>query len=207
MKQRLTITLITVITMLMPDCVKAFDWGNNLKNAFNKDNVENLINGVIGSSNIEIRDLEGVWIYKKPAIQFETEEILQKTGGVAMAAALEKRIAPYYKKAKIDEVKLSVTADGEFTLAFHKGQFKGTLTKDEDGMFLFNFKTMGKLKPFIMKAYIKKGTTIEVTFDASKMLDLMNKIARLSKSKTAKNAVSLLKGYKGLYAGFEMTKE
>ena len=206
MRQRLTIVLIAVLAILMPDCVKAFDWGN-LKNALNKDNVENLINGVIGSSNIEVRDLEGVWLYKNPAIQFESEEILQKTGGVAMATAIEKRIAPYYQKAKLNEVKLTVTADGEFTLAFHKGQFKGTLTKGEDGIFLFNFNALGKLKPFVMKAYIKKGTTIEMTFDASKMLDLMNKIAQMSKSKTAKNAVSLLKGYKGLYAGFEMTRQ
>lgn len=206
MKQKLTIVAITVIAILMPECVKAFDWGN-LKGALNKDNVENLLNSVIGSSNIEVSDLAGEWGYKNPCIQFESKEILQKTGGVAMATTIEKKLAPYYKRAKMDNINLTISPDGQFSMAFHKGRFNGTLTKDENGIFLFNFNALGKLKPFVMKAYIKKGTTLEITFNVSKLLDLMNKIAQISKIETAKNAVSLLNSYDGLYAGFEMDKK
>ena len=207
MKQKLTVALVAILSLIHINTAKAFDWGSLTNALKDKDNVENLINGVIGSSKVEVSELAGTWVYKNPAIQFESEDALKKTGGIAMSSAIEKRVAPYFKRIGMDKMVLTITPEGEFEYKFKKGGLKGTLTKEGDGTFMFNFQTFGGTKERQMKAYIKKGTTLEITYDISKLLDLMEKIASKSKGKTLKSAVTLLQSYKGMYAGFEMSKE
>ena len=79
------------------------------------------------------------------------------------------------------------------------------MTKNENG-FVFHINAMAKLPATSMKANITKGTTLEITFDASKLVSLVSTIATASGNSTASSAVSLLKKYKGVYAGFEFNK-
>lgn len=182
----------------------AFDL-STLGNALKDGTAENVLNGLISSSNINVSDLEGTWKYYAPAIEFESSDVLKKAGGVAASTTIEKKIAPYYKKAGLNNSSITFDKNGNFTMKFNKGKAVGTVSKSGKN-FVFHFNTIGSAKGFDVKAYVKKGTTLEVTFDSSKLISLMNKIASISKSTSAASALKLLNGYDGIYAGFEFKK-
>ena len=58
----------------------------------------NLIEGVFTSSKITVADMEGTWISTGPAISFKGEGFLKEAGGLAAAATIESKLAPYYKQ-------------------------------------------------------------------------------------------------------------
>lgn len=184
--------------------LKAFDL-SKLNGMLNDGTVENVINGVIGSSNIEVKDLVGTWRYKAPSISFESNDLLKKAGGVAASTTIENKIAPYYTKAGLNASVITFTSDGRFSLTFKKGKINGVVTK-ANGHFIFSFSPIGKSSIGKMNANITKGTTLEITFDASKMVALISKISAVSGNSTVETGVKLLESYNGIWAGFEFAK-
>ncbi|MDE7472563.1 MAG: DUF4923 family protein, partial [Muribaculaceae bacterium] len=72
----------------------------------------------------------------------------------------------------------------------------------------FQFKALGKVNIGHATSVITKtGNNITVTFDASKLITLVSKIAAISGNSTVKSVSSLLESYDGLNAGFELSKE
>ena len=151
-----------------------------------------------------MKDLAGTWKYKAPAVAFESEDLLNKAGGEYMAGVIEDKLAPYYKRVGLDNMVLTIDAEGNFELKFKKGTASGTIEKTDDGRFQFNFNSLGRYKIAEAKAYVKKGTTLQVTFDVTKLIDIVTKIASYSKTSTLSTVTTLLKGYKGMYSGFEL---
>ncbi|MDD2961824.1 MAG: DUF4923 family protein [Muribaculaceae bacterium] len=205
MKKIIFSTLIIVCSIFSSHNAYAFDL-SSLTNAIGNGTVENIVNGVIGSSDINVADLAGTWKYKAPAIAFESEDILKKAGGVAAATAIENKMAPYYTKAGLANSSITFDSNGNFTLTFKKGKISGTVTKGTNGVFIFNFAALGKVNIGKMNAYVKKGTTLEITFEVTKLVGLLSKIATASGNSTATTAIKLLESYKGIYAGFEFKK-
>ena len=182
----------------------AFDW-SSLKNALSNGTVENIVNGVIGTSDISIADIEGSWSYKAPAVAFESEDLLKKAGGSAMATTIENKLSPYYQKFGMNNIVMTFNSDSTFVMQFKKGKLTGKLTKEGDDFYL-NYDSLTKIKSFKSKVHIKKGTTLEITYDVSKLLTLMSSVAKISGNSTATSAANLLNSYKGMYAGFELQK-
>lgn len=84
---------------------------------------------------------------------------------------------------------------------------KGKLTKDEEGNFIFNFQALGKMNLGHLTSVItKSGNNIDVTFDASKLVSLVSKIAAVTGNSTVKTVSSLLESYDGLNAGFQLAR-
>lgn len=184
---------------------QAFDLKSLLGGGDN-NTINNIVNAVIGSDNFEIKDLAGTWKYKNPAVAFESEDLLSKAGGVAAASTIESKIAPYYSKVGMEAMSITFTESGEFTLNLKKGSLKGTVTKGENGKYKFEFKAFGSIKAFTAEAYVKKGTTLEITFNVTKLMELVSNIAKISGNSTMSTLTTLLNNYKGLYAGFELAK-
>lgn len=201
MKQ-FTKTVVAVLLALVSLNVYAFDL-SDLGSLLGNGTAQDILNSVISKSNLEVRDLAGTWTYKAPAVAFESEDLLKKAGGEVMASTIENKIAPYYVKAGLQNTILTISADGAFTITFKKGKLTGTVTKLDDGRFAFKFNALGRYKIAQAEAYVKKGTTLQVTFNVTKLIDIVSKIAAYSKQSTLTSAATLLKSYKGLYAGFE----
>lgn len=168
--------------------------------------VNNIINAVVGSDNFEVKDLAGTWTYKSPAVAFESEDLLSKAGGVAAASTIEGKIAPYYSKVGMESMSITFDENGNFTLNLKKGSLKGTIEKGDNGKYKFEFKALGKIKAFTAEAYVKKGATLEITFNVTKLMELVSNIAKVSGNSSVSSVASLLNNYKGLYAGFELAK-
>lgn len=170
--------------------------------------IVNSVTSVIGDNSVEISQITGTWKYKSPAVTFNSDNFLQKAGGAAASATIESKLSPYFSKAGLTALTITFNSDDTFTAKAGKMSCNGTVTKNSDGSFTFKFSSFGKIPAGSLVGYVqKKGSNITVTFDASKLMSLMSKVASLSGNSTLKSASSLLNSYDGMNIGCEMTKQ
>ena len=144
MNRKIATIIFAVIALAMNSNAYAFDW-SSLKNALSNGTVENIVNGVIGTSDISIADIEGSWSYKAPAVAFESEDLLKKAGGSAMATTIENKLSPYYQKFGMNNIVMTFNSDSTFVMQFKKGKLTGKLTKEGDDFYL-NYDSLTKIK-------------------------------------------------------------
>lgn len=166
-----------------------------------------LIGGIVSSDNLEVSDLVGTWNYVSPAVSFKSDNFLQKAGGVATAVAIEEKMEPYYNKIGFDAMYLTVAADSTFTMKFKRTTLNGSISRDGDN-FVFNVKIANKFSIGKMTAYVTKtGSSIDMTFDVSKLVIIMEKVASISGNSTISTVTQLLNSYDGICAGFTLNKK
>lgn len=173
----------------------------------------NLLTGVagalgLGNSNADIEQLAGTWTYSGPAVSFKSDNFLLKAGGAAAATTVEKKIEPYYNTAGLTNLVITINNDSTFTFKGKRATLNGTIERnDEAGTFVFHFQALKKINIGSMEAFIKlTGDTMELTFDVSKLMTLMQRISALSNSSALKGASSLLEQYDGMTAGFDLKR-
>lgn len=165
--------------------------------------------GVISPRKVDVAYLTGTWNYNKPAVAFQSDQFLAKAGGIAASAKVESELAPYYSRVGLDKMVLTVEPDSTFTMKFARGSLSGTVaTGTTDGTITFNFKVMGMTLGGT-KAYVnaENASTMSITFDVSKLLSIMQKVAAFSGNTSLKTLSSLLSNYDGLTAGFNLKKK
>ncbi len=163
--------------------------------------------GALTSTNkFAAEDLIGTWTYSSPAVGFASDNALKKIGGAAASTALENKLEPYYQKAGLTSVAMTVDEQLNFTLTIKKLALKGTISKDENNNLVFNFSAMGKIKLGSMAAMAtKSGNTLTIVFDATKLMKVLNAVSSVAKLQSLSTLNSLLQQYDGLYLGFKMT--
>lgn len=166
--------------------------------------IGNLLEGIFSSSNITVADLTGNWTTKGPAVCFQGDNFLKKAGGVAAASALETKLQPYYTKYGLTGASLVINNDATFTLTIKKLKMSGTITEgSEKGVFAFNFKVVNKINIGKVNTYVQKTSkTMDVMFDATKLISIVNAVAKVSGISAAQTLSSLLSSYDGLCVGF-----
>lgn len=166
--------------------------------------ISNLIASVTGNATTTQENLIGSWSYTQPAVQFESENALSKAGGTAIAAKVETKLAKYYKAVGIKAGKLTFTfdSDGNCTYGLGSSTRQGTYTFDATNKMVNITTTTG----YTVAAYVTiSGSNMTLTFDATKMLTLMQSI---SSKMSALSTVSALAGsYNGMKIGFEFSKK
>lgn len=172
--------------------------------------LKGMIEGLISKSDLTEADLVGSWRYSAPAVAFKSDNLLQKAGGAAAAGVITEKLAPFYAKAGITNLTATFNEDKTFTFKVNKISLSGTFEKDatsETGDFTFSFKAAGKIPVGKFKAHVEKvGSKLTITFDASKLITLVNTIAKISGQSTLQSVATLLNSYDGLNCGFELTK-
>ena len=78
----------------------------SIKDLFNKENIEKAVNAVTGKSTA---DMTGTWSYTGSAIEFESDNLLQKAGGAVAATAAEKKLDEQLAKVGIKAGQMSFT--------------------------------------------------------------------------------------------------
>ena len=163
----------------------------------------------LGSGKVTIADIEGNWDYVEPAVEFKSDNLLKKAGGSVASTTVVNKLRPYYKTIGIDKMTLAVDSAGNFKMTVKKIPLSGEITTgSSDKEFIFNFKAMGKISTGKLNAYISKTATgqIKITFDISRLIDLVETIASVTGNSSAKSISSLLTSYDGLTAGFVLKK-
>ena len=166
-----------------------------------------VISNLTASSSFELADLQGTGDYQSPAVTFQSDNVIQKAGGAAAASTIEGKMAPYYEKAGITSLQLTVDAENNFTMKLKRGSLKGTVSKDEQGNLEFNFSAFGKIKLGKVSAFAtKSGNTLNLTFDVSKLISIVKSVSSVSGISSLNTISSLLSSYDGIYAGFKLNR-
>lgn len=181
---------------------------NGLGGSSTTDVISSVVNGVLTSSNISVSDIVGTWNYVEPAVEFKSDNLLKKAGGAAVAKTITDKITPFYSKANVEKLVFTVQEDGSFKMSIGSVGASGTIEKNDSGEFVFNFKAAGKINIGKINAYMSKNVSgqLTLTFDASKLITLVNTIANISSDSTVKSVSSLLNSYDGLTVGFVLKK-
>ncbi len=202
-------TFVVLVFMLSVNTADAFDW-ESLKKAVSNvigEDAGDVVDNILKTDNLEVKDLEGTWKSSGPAVSFKSENVLEKAGGVAATTTIESKLAPYYKKAGLENVVFAFTKDGAVSVTLKNGRtISGTVEKGEvEGTMIFSFGIFNKVGK--LTAYVSKGTSLNIMFDADKLVKLVTAIANYSKNTTLTSVSTLLNSYDGVYAGFKFTKQ
>lgn len=224
MKKIAALVVIAIALTTAAPAAAQFNWGNVLgilggatggsQNGQNNQSgnsgltglIGGILEGVFSTSNIEVADMAGEWTVDGSAVTFKSENFLQKAGGIAASSAIRQKLDPYYKKYGLTGAVLTIQADGSCTLVLKRMTLKGNFQKGQDGMFLFNITLMGRTLSSIPTYVQKTSTSMDIMFDANKLKDILGLVARISGSKLASTASTLLNQYEGICVGFAMQK-
>lgn len=167
------------------------------------------INKLTGNDKLDYSDLVGSWTYESPAVSFKSDNLMKNAGGIAASKAVESKIEPYFQRAGITQLNVTFAEDSTFVMQVKRVKLQGTVEKKGKENFVFHFKAIGKVNVGQMTAYIteEEPGKISLTFDASRLISLVDKIAQISGNTSMKAASSLLNGYDGMTVGFTLKKK
>ncbi|MCD8182442.1 MAG: DUF4923 family protein [Bacteroides sp.] len=175
----------------------------SIKDLFNKENIEKVVNTVTGKNTAS---MEGTWIYSGAAIEFESDNLLEKAGGSLAAATAEKQLNERLAKVGIKEGNLSFTfnADSTFSAKASIKSIKGTYSYDADTQRV-NLKI---LKLINLDAKVNcTSSNMDLLFNSDKLLKLITFLSSKSSNTTIKTIGSLAGKYDGMMLGFALQKE
>ena len=171
----------------------------SIKDLFNKENIEKAVNAVTGKSTA---DMTGTWSYTGSAIEFESDNLLQKAGG---ATAAEKKLDEQLAKVGIKAGQMSFTFNADSTFSAKVGQksMKGSYSYDASTQ-----KVNLKFAKLIgMNAKVNAtSTTMDLLFESDKLLKLITFLSSKSSNSTLKSIGSLANSYDGMMLGFSLQK-
>ena len=203
----LSACIIASSTFVSASAFDIKDLLNQAGQAHENGSVTDIIEGVLSTSNLEVKDLAGVWTSTGSAVAFQSEDLLSQAGGVAMASTLESKINPYFTKYGIVGSVITIQTDGSFSMTLKKTTLKGKIVKGENNKFILSFEAFGKNNLGNVNLYIQKtSTSMDLMFDASKLKTILSSIASLSKKGLGNSLNTFLNSYNGICIGFKMSK-
>ncbi len=169
------------------------------------DALKGMIGAVVGNTAESIP--EGTWKYTGPAVTFKGDNALKNLGGAAAGAALEAKLKGYYDKAGLQNMVMTVGADSTFVMKLKKVTLKGTIVYGQKGTCTLHLQGLGKIAGGKFNAQWQvTGKSLSLTFDISKLVDLVGKIAAVSGKSSLSALSKMLESYDGVYAGFRLEK-
>lgn len=221
------LAILLCVASFVPASASEWDVKNLLNNIGSKNTTETatdstktesglagLLSGVanqlgIGSSELTIEKLVGTWNYSNPAVSFASENLLLKAGGSAAATQVETKIAPYYKRVGLNQLVMTIVEDSTFTFKVRTVNLNGVISRNaETGNFVFQFKAFKQINMGAMESNIvMNGDTMELTFDVSNLITIIEKVGQYSGNSTIKGVSTLLNQYDGMNAGFELKRK
>lgn len=175
----------------------------SLKDLFTKDNISKVVSAVTGKH--AAIDMTGTWTYTGSAIEFESDNLLQKAGGAAAASVAETKLNEQLSKIGVKEGKMNFTfnPDSTFTSTFGKKTMKGTYSYDPST----DQVDLKYLRLLNLHAKVNcTDNSMELLFNSDKLLKLLVFLGSKSSSTTLKTIGSLADSYDGMMLGFELKK-
>lgn len=175
----------------------------SLKDLFNKENIEKAVNAATGKTKVE---MIGNWAYMGSAIEFESDNLLQKAGGAVASTAAEKKLDEQLAKVGIKTGQMSFTFNADSTFSAKVGQktMKGSYSYDAS-THKVNLK-FAKLIGMHAKVSCTSGK-MDLLFESDKLLRLITFLSSKSSNATLKTIGTLADSYDGMMLGFSLQKQ
>ncbi len=170
---------------------------------FNKENIEKAVNVVTGKNTAS---MVGAWTFTGAALEFESDNLLQKAGGSVAATAVEKKLDGFLEKAGITagEMSFSFAADSTFQTTIRGKELKGTYSYDAPSRKVqLKFSKLLNIKTTVNCT----SEQMELLFPSDKILDLITFLTSKSSNATLKSISSLADSYDGMMLGFTLKKQ
>ncbi len=153
-------------------------------------------------------DIKGTWNYTGSAVKLESADLVKSAAAGIAATQVEAKLDEYLAKIGMK--------DGAFTFTFNEDEsfnatvkgktFNGTYTLSEDGTVLtLKFGKIISSKDFATEVSIK-NTTLQLLFEADRLLELIGKLTVNSNNPTIKTIGTLAGQYDGMKLGLELQK-
>ena len=174
-----------------------------LKDLLNKENIEKAVNSLTGKNTAS---MTGTWEFSGAALEFESDNLLQKAGGSLAATAVEKKLDGFLEKVGIEPGQMSFTfnEDSTFQTTVKGKNLKGNYSYDEATQKI-NLK-FAKLIGINTKVNCT-SQQMELLFPSDKLLDLISFLASKSNNSTLQSISSLADSYDGMMLGFTLKKQ
>lgn len=165
--------------------------------------IGNIVSTFAGGITTNKSTIVGKWTYVQPCIQFESENLLAKAGGSLVATRAEAKLADLYNKIGIKPGALTFVFNNDNTCQYAVG------SRVMQGKYVFDSatKTMTITTQTGMqiKAFVSvTGNNMGLTFDVSKLLQLVSGIS--AKSSSLGSLTSIIGNFSGMKAGFTFSK-
>ena len=182
----------------------------------------NIIGGITGNSNSSTSDvissltsifssnkqatadnIVGTWTYDSPAIVFESDDLLSKTGAALAANKIEGKLQTTLSKYGITKDKFSITFknDGTFTETIRGKSYSGKWAVTNNKLVLtYSYKKMEITTQ-------KEGNKLMFVADATKLLTLVQSLgAKTATNSSLSTITALAKNIKGMKVGLTLVK-
>lgn len=172
---------------------------------FNKDNVSKVVDVVSEVAGVTKRDMTGTWDYTGAAIEFKSDNLLQKAGGAVAATTAESKLDEQLARVGIQPgvTSFAFKADSTFTSTVGKRTMKGTYSYNEEESTVY-LKYVGLVG---LNAKVSGSSQkMSLLFDADKLLQLLTFIGSKSSSAAIKSISSIADSYDGMLLGMELKK-
>lgn len=181
----------------------AVSQAQSLKDLFNKDNIEKVVNAVTNKDNT---DMTGTWMFTGSALEFESDNLLQKAGGSLAASAVEQKLNEQLEKIgiKAGELTFVFNADSTFTATVGNKPLNGSYSYDRSAQ-----KVNLKFAKIIgLNAKVNcTSSSMDLLFNADKLLQLLTYLSSKSSNTTLKTIGSLAETYDGMLVGLGLEKQ
>lgn len=173
--------------------------------------IGSIVSNATLSTKFEIADLQGSWKYSAPAISFASEDALSQIGGLGASAAIENKLAPYYKKLSLTSAVISFDNQGNFEIKLKRGTLKGVAKKQgDDGALIFTFqgtRTGRQVGELAARATKSATGELTLTFDATRLIQLVKTISTYANNSTLSTISQMLESYDNIYVGAKFKKQ
>lgn len=165
--------------------------------------IGNIISIFTGGIMTNQSALIGKWAYSKPAVQFESSSLLAKAGGAVAAAKVESQLDGYYRKVGITPGNMVFNFANDNTVQYNIG------SRSMTGKYQFDANnktvTITTQSGATVKAYVSISVgQMALTFDASKLLTLVNSAAAASSQLSGISSIA--SSFSGMKVGFTFAK-
>ena len=148
-------------------------------------------------------NIVGTWAYDSPAIVFESDDLLSKTGAALAANKIESKLQTTLSKYGItkDKFKITFKKDGTFTETIRGKSYSGKWTVSDSKLVLtYSLKKMEITTQ-------KEGNKLMCVTDATKLLNLVQSLgAKTATNSSLSTITALAKNIKGMKVGLTLGK-
>lgn len=180
--------------------------GETTTSTDNQNSLLSSLTTIFSNAKVATKDkIIGTWVYEEPAIVFESDNLLSSAGGKLAASAIENKLQKQLEKYgfKKGTVKMTFDESGNFTQTMLGKTLSGTYTiKGKSVVLMYG----GRIKQIAGTTQLD-GNSLLIVMDASKLLNYVNILGKVSGSSTLKTASSLLSNMKGMECGLKLVKE
>ena len=198
------LTLFAAVTLMLSSCMTT-----GMGTTSNTGSTSDVLGSVLGAvlSNVLFGGQSGIlgnWNYTAPSTAFTTQQSLTRAGGNAAVANINSSLASNFNSIGINSsnTSFSFLSDNKFSAKVNGIPFSGTYVYNAQNGEISLKTATETLKGNVIKT--QKG--MGLMFDATQMVNLLQKEGKVSNAAAVQAVSKLAKSANGARVGFELTK-